>query len=71
MTDTPIKRGTAKRLGLDLPRDTAIYDEIDWSRVPTGKDFADAMERMQRTMATAMRTRFLFPTHMGRPGDVR
>ncbi len=30
---TPIKRGTARRLGLDLPPDTVIYDEIDWSRV--------------------------------------
>lgn len=30
---TPIKRGTARRLGLDLPEDAAVYDEIDWSRI--------------------------------------
>ena len=32
MNVVPIKRGTARRLGLDLPPDTVIYDEIDWGR---------------------------------------
>lgn len=59
---TPIRRGTAQRLGLVLPVAR---------RVPTGQDFADAMAAMERDITTAMRTAFLFPPMMGRPGDVR
>lgn len=48
---TPIKRGTARRLGLDLPQDPAVYDEIDWSRVAVSmEDIARGMPAWQRTV---------------------
>lgn len=51
----PIKRGVARRLGLDLPQDQAVYDEIDWSRLaPSAAEAFKAIESWQRSMVRSL-----------------
>jgi hypothetical protein len=58
---TPIKRGTARRLGLDLPQDTAIYDETDWtglapSMADLGRQFAEWQKRWLKAVVPEVKT---------------